>query len=56
VTQLDRNGTELKTVRLVDAMPIDIGAIELDWENNNQVEVFQCTFVYNWFEDADITG
>jgi hypothetical protein len=56
VTQLDRNGNELKTIRLVDAMPIDVGAIELDWENNNSVEVFQTTFAYNWFEDADITG
>ena len=52
--QLDRNGNDLKEFRLVDAMPIDVGSIELDWENNNSVEVFQCTWVFNWFEESNI--
>jgi hypothetical protein len=56
VTQLDRNGNELKTIHLIDAMPVDVGAIELDFENNNQVEIFQVTFAYNWYEDDDVTG
>jgi hypothetical protein len=54
--QLDRNGTELKEFRLIDAMPIDVGGIELDWENNNAVEVFSCTFAFNWFEESNINA
>jgi hypothetical protein len=54
--QLDRNGRELKQWKLVDCMPVDVGGIELDWEANNQVEIFPVTFVYNWFEESQITG
>lgn len=53
--QLDRNGNELKEWILRDAMPTNVGGIELDWEANNQVEIFTCTFVYNYFDESGIT-
>lgn len=56
VRQLGRNGEVLKTVKLVDAMPVDVGGIELAFDANNQVEIFNCTFVYNYFEDVGVTA
>ena len=54
VQQLDRNGENKKVIQMVHAFPIDISPIELDWENNAQVEMFQCTFVYDWFHDEAV--
>lgn len=54
VTQLDRNGFPMKTVTMVNAFPVDISAIELDWENNAQIEMFQATFVYDWYHDSGV--
>ena len=56
VTQLDRNGTELKKIKIVDAMPIEIAPIELDWEANNTIEVFQVVFAYNYFESSNVNA
>jgi hypothetical protein len=56
VTHLDRNGAELKKIKIVDAMPIEISPIELDWEQNNVVEVFQVVFAYNYFESSGVNG
>lgn len=54
VEQLDRNGTKIKGIFLEGAFPIEISAIELDWENNAQIEMFQCTFVYDWYHDSGV--
>lgn len=56
VKQLGRNGEVLKTIKLIDAMPISVSPIELAFDANNQVEQFQCTFAYNYFVDSDING
>lgn len=48
------DGNILKQIRMVHAFPVDISPIELDWENNAQVEMFQCTFVYDWYHDLDV--
>lgn len=56
VIQLDRNGAELKTIKLVNAFPIQIEPIQLDFENNNQVEIFGVTFVYDWYESSDVNA
>lgn len=56
VHQLDRNGVILKTVKIVDAMPMEVGPIELDFQNNNTVEVFSCNFVYNYFEETGVNA
>lgn len=54
VQQLDRNEGVMKTIEMVSAFPVDISPIELDWENNAQVEMFQCTFVYDWYYDMGV--
>lgn len=54
VSQLNRNGSVLKSVQLVNAFPVDVSAIELDWENNAQIEMFQTTFVYDWYHETDV--
>lgn len=56
VNQLDRAGDVLKTYRLVDAMPINISPIQLDFEANNQVEIFEVTFAYNYYESSGINS
>ncbi len=54
VNQTDRNGAILKSVRIVDAMPIEVGPIELDWEANNQIESFQVVFAYNYYTSSGV--
>lgn len=54
VHQLTRNGGISKTYKLVDAYPTSIGPIQLDYEQNNQIEIFDVEFTYNYFEP--ITG
>lgn len=49
VIQLDRNGAPLKTYNLVNAYPTNIGEIELDYDNQNQLEIFPVQFVYDYF-------
>lgn len=49
VTQLDRNGAAIKVYKFVDAYPIEIGAIALDYDAANQVETFDVTFQYNYW-------
>lgn len=49
VTQLDRNGAAIKVYKFVDAYPIEIGAIALDYDSANQVETFDVTFQYNYW-------
>ena len=56
VHQLDRNGLILKTVKIIDAMPIEIGPIELAFDANNQVEMFNVVFAYNYFTETGVNA
>lgn len=56
IHQLTRNGDIIKTVKLIDAMPITVGAIELDFEANNTVQQYQTVFVYNYFEESAVNA
>jgi len=49
VTQLDRSGAEIKSYKFVDAMPTLIGAVALDYEQQNAIEMFDVEFTYNFF-------
>lgn len=49
VHQLDRNGGIIKTYKFVDAFPTVIGAIGLDYEQQNAIEQFDVEFQYNFF-------
>lgn len=55
VRQLDRNGLVLKEIYIRDAMPISVGEIGLAWDANNQIEVFDVTFEYNYFDETNVT-
>ena len=55
VHQLDRNGATVKTYKFVDAYPTEIGPIALDYDTNNQIELFDVTFTYNYWT-SDTTG
>lgn len=56
VIQLDRADREVKRYKFVDAFPMEVGSIALDWENNNQIEVFPVTFQYNYFTSPTSQG
>ena len=37
--------------------PIEVGAIELDWNTTDTIETFTVTFQYDWWEvDGGTTG
>lgn len=53
VHQLDRNGAIVKTYKFVDAYPTVVGQIQLDFEANNQIEIFDVELTYNyWVSDT----
>jgi hypothetical protein len=52
VHQLDRNGGIIKSYKFVDAMPTNISAIGLDFEQQNAIEQFDVEFTYNFFTSA----
>jgi hypothetical protein len=56
VHQLDRNGATVKTYKFVDAYPINVGPIALDYETNNQIELFEVEFQYNYWVSDTTTG
>lgn len=57
VEQLDRNGATIKQYKFVDAYPISVGQIALDYDTVNQIEVFEVTFQYNyWTSSTAVNG
>jgi hypothetical protein len=55
VHQLDRNGATVKTYVFHDAYPTTIGAITVDYDSNNQIEIFDVEFTYNYWTSATST-
>lgn len=56
VKQLDRNGTILKECTMINAFPVEISPIQLDWEANNQVEMFEVTLVYDYYVSSGVNS
>ena len=56
VHQLDRNGASVKVYKFTDAYPTNIGAIALDYEQQNQIETFDIEFTYNYFTSNSTEG
>jgi hypothetical protein len=56
VYQLDRSGAIIKSYKFVDAMPINIGPIQLDYDQQNQIEQFDVEFTYNYFTSNTTTS
>ena len=55
VDQLDRNGNTLKSYTLRGAFPVNIAAIPLNYETNDDIEDFEVTFQYQYFETNTTT-
>ena len=49
VFQLDRNGNTLKSYKLVNAFPVDVSPVALDFGANDQISSFTVTFQYQHF-------
>lgn len=52
MTQYKRNGDVAIAYRLKDAWPQNIGTISLDWDTNDQIETYDVTISYQWFEQT----
>lgn len=53
VIQYSRNNEALKSYKFIDAFPINISPIELEFSKNNQIESFSVTFAYQyWVSDT----
>ena len=49
VFQLDRNGNALKSYNIVNAFPVDLSPVALDFGANDQISTFTVTFQYQHF-------
>lgn len=52
VTQLNRDGTALRSYNFIGCFPSEVGAIDLSYENNDQIAEFPVTINYSWWEAA----
>jgi len=55
VDHLDRNGNTIKSITLRGAFPTSIGAIGLDYDTNDEIETYEVTFAYQFFETNTTT-
>lgn len=55
VTQFGKDGTPIKKYSFVGCWPTNVSAIDLDWSANDQIEEFQITFAYQWWESVPYT-
>lgn len=55
VEQLDRDETVLKTYNFRGAYPEQMGPIELAYDNNDAIEVFDCIWQYQYWESNTTT-
>jgi len=53
VSQLDRNGGVLRQYKIIDAFPVEIGPVQLDFGTNDQISTFGATFQYQTFDVTD---
>ena len=49
IFQLDRNGNTLKSYTLLDAFPVDLSPVALDFGANDQISTFTVTWQYQSF-------
>jgi hypothetical protein len=53
VFQLDRNGNALKQYNIVNAFPVDLSPIALDFGANDQISTFTVTFQFQHFTTSN---
>jgi hypothetical protein len=47
VRQFSKTGQEIRSYSMEGAWPIQVGKIDLDWDQGNAIEYFQVTFAYD---------
>ena len=52
VHQLDRNDNILQKYKFIDAFPLNVGEIALNWADNNQLQSYSVNFQYNYWVKA----
>jgi len=52
VTQLDRREQKGKSYKFVNAYPINVSAIELGYDKNNEIEEFTVEFAYQYWTSS----
>lgn len=52
VTQFSKTGVPLRVYDFVGLFPSEIGEIDLNWENGDQIEEFPVTFQYDYWQIA----
>ena len=52
VNQYSKEGELLRQYTMTGAWPANIGAIALDWDSTNSIEMFPVSFSYDWFEPS----
>ena len=50
VTQFSKTGEALRTYTFNGIFPVEVSAIDLDWNTTDQIEEFTVSFVYDWWE------
>lgn len=50
VTQFAKTGEMIKQYHIVGAFPTDVAPIDLDWAAGDQIEEFNVTLAYQWWE------
>lgn len=46
-------GNPIRTYRFYGLFPTEISPIDVNWNDTDQIELFQVTFVYDWYEVVD---
>lgn len=54
ITQYGKEGNVLKQYEMVGMFPVNVGPIELSWDNKNQIETFDVVFSFDWWEPASV--
>jgi hypothetical protein len=55
VTQLDRNGADIKTYDFIGCFPLNVGAIQLSFGANDQIEEFNVSFSLQYWTSNTTT-
>ena len=55
VAQLDRQNNPVKTIRIKDAFPVNLSAIDLSYDTTDSIEEFTVEFAYQYWESNTTT-
>lgn len=53
--QFGKTGNQIKYYKFLGCWPTNLSAIDLDWGANDQIEEFQITFAFQWWESPGST-